>query len=721
MKNSLTTILIVLLTGFSLALSAQANQDSTRHEVLKGETKYGISKQYDISIEQLERFNPQITEGLKVGMILLIPKNLAGKGEQDEHVLHTVKEGQTLYRLSKIYGVPVAAIQKANPDIRKDGLKVGAQLRIPVEQENEAEQEQASGIPFDTANFTIHQVDKGETAFSLSQRYEISLDSLYLLNPTAENGLYIGQILKFPKRESPEPKESAPQVVETPDTSKPKEQLASDEPKSTPRDTSRRDSDFFLYKVKTGDSFYALKRRYGVTQEELVKLNPELSGGLEVNQYIIVPKKEENEELGWLAKLLRKTEDDKEIGSPSRKDKSLKEKLNKPREKAVAIEKSPEPIEDTLTIDTARVFRVCLMLPFFAPDYNRDSLTMQSRVPARSQIALDFYNGFMLAVDSLTAEGMKMDLKVVDTRNDQQLIKNKLELIKQNEYDLVFGPLFKKNVELVADELREKEITVISPLSSTVDVNGRPNLVKVVPDQSAKELLIAQTLNSRYDSARVIFVHKGRVEDRQSVVQIKSRLASRGERAFIDDVILTEEMLKENTLKDVVAGKEDEVFVLLSDDKIFISDMINKLQPLRKDTNGNLNVVSTEDLAQLPTLSSEDLSSLELTMTKASFIDYTSARTNRFLELYREKYSDEPGRFAFQGFDVGIYFLNQLRTKGRYLMESLPSSQLSEAINTGFAWKKLENGGMENKYLFLTGYRNMQLVLLSETKREMME
>ncbi|MDZ7846300.1 MAG: hypothetical protein U5L96_05825 [Owenweeksia sp.] len=94
----------------------------------------------------------------------------------------------------------------------------------------------------------------------------MSLDSLYLLNPEAENGLRIGQLIKLPKNRGEqelEPKDELNSDIDTTRGTEP--QLAA------VIDTS---GGYLLYKVKTGDSFYALKQRYEVAQEELVASQP---------------------------------------------------------------------------------------------------------------------------------------------------------------------------------------------------------------------------------------------------------------------------------------------------------------------------------------------------------------------------------------------------------------------------------------------------------------
>ena len=99
------------------------------HQVRRRETVYGISRQYDISQEELLRNNPHARAGLRPNMILRIPK-------QTERIIsfieYTVPPGQTMFSLSREFNVSIEEIEKLNPLV-KDGLKAGQTIRIPAE------------------------------------------------------------------------------------------------------------------------------------------------------------------------------------------------------------------------------------------------------------------------------------------------------------------------------------------------------------------------------------------------------------------------------------------------------------------------------------------------------------------------------------------------------------------------------------------------------------
>ena len=114
------------------------------HEVLPKETKYGIATKYGISVEELEKQNPEIVQNLSVGYKLSIQQNsdfkvnsapvettLKPKTESKPTLDYTVKSGETMYSLTRQFGLTEAALINLNPDL-KDGVKEAMVLKVPA-------------------------------------------------------------------------------------------------------------------------------------------------------------------------------------------------------------------------------------------------------------------------------------------------------------------------------------------------------------------------------------------------------------------------------------------------------------------------------------------------------------------------------------------------------------------------------------------------------------
>ena len=188
----------------SILLIPTQKKGSTRvHEVQPKETKYSIAKQYDIEIEALERANPFINaEGLQPGQKLDIPfsntlnevKN--GKGP----LYHEVQEKETKYGIAKQYGISIEELEKQNPEI-KDNLTVGSQLVINKSIDSNSKTTNNAPKEVDKTKsdrYLEYKVKQGETLYSLSKLLEVSKEELLDYNPEIKEGIKEGMVLKLP-------------------------------------------------------------------------------------------------------------------------------------------------------------------------------------------------------------------------------------------------------------------------------------------------------------------------------------------------------------------------------------------------------------------------------------------------------------------------------------------------------------------------------------------
>ena len=701
-----------LLLGLLMAISAMGQTGETiTHRVKSGETKYGISRQYSISIEKLEKYNPDIKTGLKAGMTLLIPAADEQKPTyadqqpkpDDKHLIHRVKKGETLYSLARRYEVTLGQIEKLNPELRNGGLKEGMVLLIPKKGLTATP---AKEEPRDT-NFYWHTVKPGETAWFISQLYDIGLDSLYLLNPDAETGIRLGQDLKLPLNRRP----------------RPKDQLATDSQVSTltPVREGEKLADtvdgYILYPVKTGDTFYNLKQRFLTDREELLVINPELSEGLKVDKYILIPIKQEKLPGNFFDKIFNRTEIVGPDDDPTKSQLSLRDSLNV---KDTAVVSVPELVEDTLEVDFEKYYRVAVLLPFFA---SSDTSLYEDGINPRSAVAVDFYNALLMAADTLVSQGMNLQLKVYDTENRSGRVRRIISELKNEQPDLVIGPLFKSNVEQVAESLEELDIKVVSPLSRTVETAGHPNLIKCLPGSAALVQQFASSINQFYRDANIIFLDypgSSGIGQTQEISQLIARIdpLQEGERIQRFQVENFDGDLRLDSILDLALEDSTlNLVVSLSEDRVFLSSLVGELRGGSGSDSMTTRLMVSQKVMDINTLDLDYLNGLEVTMPGSNFINYQDSLTTDFIRRYRALYSAEPTKYAFQGYDVGLFFLNKLWRNGPYFPSSIMMAE--QHLGTGFQLQKAEEGGYENQYMILTRMQDYELVVLSPVQLEL--
>lgn len=189
--------ILLLFAIFIMATAANAQERKFfTHTVSKGQTLYSISKMYNTTVEEIVEYNPESAVKLSIGQKLRIPQNTTNStpvtvvdGERDGETYHTIKSGETLYRLSKMYGVTPRAICDANPGLSTSNFRVGEVILIPkpdrsieikTKKENDGEKEEPEII-------ATHKVKKGETIEDICRQYGITEDELLAANPQIKN------------------------------------------------------------------------------------------------------------------------------------------------------------------------------------------------------------------------------------------------------------------------------------------------------------------------------------------------------------------------------------------------------------------------------------------------------------------------------------------------------------------------------------------------------
>jgi LysM repeat protein len=172
------------------------------HDIEKGNTLYGISKMYAVTVENITDSNPWAKEGLSIGETLFIPvkyvdaKEAKTSPKLDGHVLtHRVKKRETLYSLSKRYNIDMNDLLEANPGTM-DGLKKGMTVLIPTDR---IKKPAAHVTPAVQDSLISHLVGTGETLYSISKMYEVEIDELKDVNRGLPEGLKKGERIRIPK------------------------------------------------------------------------------------------------------------------------------------------------------------------------------------------------------------------------------------------------------------------------------------------------------------------------------------------------------------------------------------------------------------------------------------------------------------------------------------------------------------------------------------------
>ncbi len=655
MKRFFSIILLVFLQS---VLAQQTN-----HTVQEGETISKIAQKYKVTPFDIYKLNPDAQTGVKPGMVLAIPKSVAQDGTIETKPVetkpvvtkpvvtkptetkpvvnsssktHTVKAKESVYGISKQYGITIDELEKNNPVLKETGLQPGQVLIIKKGVAASKPTSVVKPTTSTSSGIITHQVQPKETKYGIAAKYGITVEELERQNPDVVANLPIGFVLKINKS-AKTPAISEPE--------KPKPTLVK-EVVSKP---------LFNYTVKDGDTFYSLTKSLGITQDELTKLNPELSEGLKEGMELKVPV------------------DLSAASSTIKSSTNLANSISKNNKK-----------------------HLVLLIPFNVSKIEMDtlkSLNSKFKDDKFLNMTLDFYSGVMMAIDSAKVLGLNVDVSIFDSEETKtstsavSTLQNKV-----SNADAVIGPFFQANVEKVAQSLESKKVPVISPLSKEVSTSYA-NLYNSMPSEFAQKKAIFDYMSSKNGNI-IALVDANKTSSKTFITEYGKNvkwvgLTTKG--TFVSDSI------KKYFVKDRVN------YVVMESEKYeTIQTTLTAVNSSLKDYTSQLVVLETNEMLDFEEISLNSLVKSKLTYPSL-YRENESTEALQFEKAYRKKNKVLPNQFATRGFD--LTFDTMLRLSQEKSFEETIQNSQSEQVESKFDYVKNSNGGYTNKGVYILTYQ----------------
>jgi len=264
-KLQLVAALFALTAILSIPGTVYAQEAGETHIVQSGETLFSISRMYDVAVSDLRRWNQLRSDNLSLGQELRI-----GPAADEGATIHIVQPGETLFAISRLYGVTIAEVQSWN-NLDGTQLSSGQELTIfgadegvgeterlpepPGEDTVAAEETQRESIVRDRGGergTTYYTVRSGDTLTRIAREHNMTVSQLQNLNNLQSDIISVGQRLTVR-----EVAQSAPSIAESAE-------------ESTPQ------GKFVNYRVQSGESLEDLKQSFRMSADELAALNPEI-------------------------------------------------------------------------------------------------------------------------------------------------------------------------------------------------------------------------------------------------------------------------------------------------------------------------------------------------------------------------------------------------------------------------------------------------------------
>ena len=759
-----------------------------------------------------------------------------------DYYMHVVKQGQTLSAISEVYNVTIPEIEKLNPEV-KNGLKVGHVLGIPVRPMEEPEPEPVVVTPTpkpepepepepvvvepEPEPVVVEPEPEPEPEPVVVEPEPEPEPEPVVIEPELEPVVVEPEPEPVVIEPEPEPEpepvveaaepeqepEPEPVVVEPEPEPEPVVEVPEIQPEPEPEpiveDFRLTNKAFFDGKVRVvqkGETLYDIAKEYGIDVGDLKAFNAGLTNepaeGTRIaipsisnrNDYI-VHSCEFNERVTSLLKRWKVDEGDfrrmnVSVGShvfvnqvvlisiqpiddfywigietvvvdeEEEEEEETPEEVFEPIQEEtewVAFDEGFGEVERCVAEleNASRRYKVALMIPLYLNEVDEMELSKEGfrkSQKSRSLSFVQYYEGFMMAVEELEEnEGLRMDLSVFDVTDNVSTAQRALSQIRGEHYDLIVGPFFGKSFSAVEEYAKSHDIVMVNPLSTRESIIvDNPNVVKVKPGEYGQILTISNLVKNRFSNSNVFIVGMENASDSAFLDLLEHRLNlavndevtvsgedflqfARNEstrlemgsrivptvdvegqvystadfrRGTINEVVFENAVKRYdfseiNKVKSQLSGVRNNLIVAYGDDNVFATQILNSLA---KETDRfPITLVCAPNWAKFDKLLVDNLLRMNAVYLSEGFVDYSSYAAKSFVIDFRKKYAVEPQSYAFDGYDMGKFFLSALTRYGDNMIDCLNCCNVP-LLGSNYRFinrdnlKDGHNNGRENQY-----------------------
>lgn len=569
--------------------------------------------------------------------------------ENQSYFLHTIEKGQSLYSIASMYGVSQSDIIRLNPG-SDEKIFIGHTLRIPRNAANVQKE-------------TYHTIKTGETLYRLTVKYNVSAKAICDANPglSAEN-FRIGQVICIPS--TTEAETIAPAEIQN-NTSVANNNIPG------PVESRCRD----MHKVKRKETIFSISREYGISEAELIAANPELKGENKIKKgtFLCIP--------------YPKAQTEQSTQSPTIPTDSELFRENK------------KEIERFSTIKAA------VILPFLDGISKSESSRM-----------VEYYEGLLMAVDSLKRTGTSIDLYTYNSGPESASLNSILSKSEMKDMDIIFGPLYQQHIKPLAEFAKKYDTRLVIPFTSKDNtVFQNPSVYQINTPQSYLYSEVYEHFMRQFPKANVIFIEasQGTKDKAEFIKGLKDELRNRS---------IPMKSLKENvtveSLKTVLRADRENIFIPTSGSNLTLIKILPQLTLLvREQPESRVHLFGYPEWQTYTKDHLEAFFELDTYFYSSFYTNNLLPAAINFTKNYRRWYGKDMDerypKFGMLGFDTGYFFLKGLTRYGSSFEKNMQGLDLIP-IQTGFKFQRVNNwGGFINKKVFFVHFtKNFELVKL---------
>lgn len=524
-----------------------------------------------------------------------------------------------------------------------------------------------------TQNYTFHTIQKKETLYAVSMRYKVPATEIVKANPglTAKT-FTIGRTIRIPNFIDAEENAVSEPSVKT-------ETIVTEEE----------------YKIARRETMYSLCKKFNISSHELIKRNPVLKKGVKAGTIIYVP--------------VTKTEE---------------VVVNDLKHDAILSETEVNALLDkTENIEKLNQIKVSLLLPF------KDG--QSSHATSRF---VEYYEGMLLAVDSLKNMGASISLSVYDTGTGTAKLNKILKEDALKESNLIIGAVQNDQIAQIAQFAETNQIKYVIPFTSKNDnvlsnsmifqVNTPHSYLYSKAAQAGCELfaednIIIVNINDKDVKKDFITAFKTELKDKN----IKYKEINYKGETFSSDILALMDKNKKNVVLPT-SSSLDALQLIKTPLRSLAETGIEETDSANPENKNrfvyNISMFGYPEWQTYMREALEDFYVLDTYIYTNFYADNLSDRIHNFYNSYKYWYSktliNTFPKYGILGFDTGMYFLGAIHKYGINFEKNIDKISYP-SLQTGFDFHRVNNwGGFINTNVFVVHYKKDYTVTRDERK-----
>ncbi len=477
-------------------------------------------------------------------------------------------------------------------------------------------------------------------------------------------------------------------------------------------DFSTQKAAYFLHTVESGQTVYGISVMYNVTTEAIYQLNPESRNGIKTGEILKIPQKSQQivyhtiqpkETLYSVSKKYNISGEDIIVSNPGLSVQTFtigktilipiyKEISVGPNGKMAADESESKVnalLQQLPDKQNVSLINVALLLPFGTVDKDSTSTTSCQRF-------IEYYEGFLLSLDSLKKTGHSISVNVYDIGFKIHSLEKVLKKDELKESHLIIGGFSEDQINKISKFSKENAIRYVIPFASKTDETmTNPFIFQSNPTQSYLYSKVSLAFAKKYKNYNIVFVDMGSQNDKADLIKTLQSDLSANKQAF--QTLTYNGYSFTADFRNALSSSDPSIIVISSGTSESLARIIAPLRTFKE--SGFSKDISLFGYPEWQTYVKDyldDFFSAHACLYSIFYANNTQPEVKAFFRLYRSWYGktmiNSYPRYGMLGYDTGMYFLQMISRYGINFENSLGKFQY-KSLQTGYNFNRVNNWG----------------------------